>query len=681
MGPILQNNRRVIAEAMGLAIIAMGLACAFEVRFEVQMAPLYWDMLARALPWAMGVKLLVFRGFGLRHLGWRHIGFEDLVRIAAAQATGSLLSFLVLRSVIGTLLPRSVYVLDFLLCLLLEVATRSVVRMLANGGRLDGSRSASGSSGRSHEIRRTLIYGAGVAGVRVLAELRANPNLGYQVEGFIDDNAAKRSMRIHGLRVLGARGDLADIARRRKIDQVVIALSTATGAELTAILEECHAAQLTVKRIPAFSEQLEDKVLVDQIREVRLEDLLGRPPAHLDDETVRERIAGQVVLVTGAGGSIGSELCRQIARYRPAALVGLDHAETALYEIEQELASTFPELRFHPEVASIQSLRRLNEVFALYRPSAVYHAAAYKHVPMMEAHLFEAVANNVFGTRNVARAAASWGVADLVLISSDKAVRPTNVMGATKRVAELVCLGEAARGARPRKRTAAGVPYSRRDRPPETHRIRPTNTVAVRFGNVLGSNGSVIPRFRQQIAHGGPITVTHPEMRRYFMTIPEAAQLVLQAGAMGSGGEIFVLDMGEPVRILDLARKMVLLSGLRPDADIPIVFTGLRPGEKMFEELSAYEENTAPTPHHQIRVFNGPKLGAANLAHSLLHLRTTLRARDTGGTVMCLKELVPDYNPSGVLLSRALLPPLRSVRARRAKAERAQKARALGARA
>jgi FlaA1/EpsC-like NDP-sugar epimerase len=327
-------------------------------------------------------------------------------------------------------------------------------------------------------------------------------------------------------------------------------------------------------------------------------------------------------------------LCRQIARFGPAALVGLDHAETALYEIENELRAAFPSLAFYPEIGSIQHRARLEELFAKYNPRSVYHAAAYKHVPMMEAHILEAIQNNIFGTRNVARAASAWGVRELVIVSTDKAVRPTNVMGATKRVAELVSLAEA--------------------RKPARFGQSPTRIVAVRFGNVLGSNGSVIPRFRQQIAQGGPVTVTHPEMRRFFMTIPEAAQLVLEAGAMGAGGEIFVLDMGEPVRVLDLARKLILLSGLRPETDIPISFSGLRPGEKMCEELSAYEENTVPTPHRQIRVFTGPPPDRAALDRALEQLRAAVRARDTAGALMTLKDLVPDYNPSTGILRRAL---------------------------
>jgi FlaA1/EpsC-like NDP-sugar epimerase len=434
-------------------------------------------------------------------------------------------------------------------------------------------------------------------------------------------------MQIHGVRVLGGRAELAAVVRKHRIEQILIALPQATGEQLTTILEACHAAGVEARRIPTLAERIETKVLVEQVRKVRLEDLLGRAPVHLEESRLRACLEGKVVMVTGAGGSIGAELCRQIARFAPGALVGFDQAETPLFYIEQELESHFPEVTFYPEVGSIQSRRRLEEVFRRRRPHLVFHAAAYKHVPMMEAHLFEAVENNVFGTANVARCAAAFGAEELVLVSSDKAVRPTNVMGATKRLAELVCL--------------AGNGGA-------------TCFVAVRFGNVLGSNGSVIPRFEQQIAAGGPVTVTHPEMRRYFMTIPEAAQLVLQAAAMGSGGEIFVLDMGLPVKIVELARKMILLSGLRPDRDVHIVFSGVRPGEKLCEEIHSSDEDTAPTAHAQIRVFVGPPVAAGEVRRTLRELRHVTGRRDVAGLVMTLKEAVDGYNPSSLVLRQAL---------------------------
>ena len=620
------RRRRLIAEVLGASIVCAALSSSFLLRFEFSVPALYLPMLAAAIPGALVVKLATFRLFGLRDLAWRHIGFDDLLRIAAANALASFLLAGLLLLAFGPAFPRSLYLLDCVLCVTLEVATRAAIRVLFDARILATPR---------QDGRRVLIFGAGKAGVMLLNELRTQPDLGYQVAGFLDDDPAKRNMRVHGVRIFGGRADIRRVVAKREAHEILIALPMAGGNDISEILEQCRAAQVSAKRVPALTEIMDHQVLVDQIREVRIEDLLGRAPARLDEAEVRRRLTGQVVLVTGAGGSIGAELCRQIARYSPTALIGLDHAETALYEIEQELRQSFPGLVFYPEVGSIQNRTRLEEVFALHQPRSVFHAAAYKHVPMMEAHLFEAIKNNVFGTRNVARIAAANGVRDFVVISTDKAVRPTNIMGVTKRIAELTCLLEASR------RSFRGGALS-------------TKTVAVRFGNVLGSNGSVIPRFRKQLAQGGPITITHPEMRRFFMTIPEAAQLVLQAGAMGAGGEIFVLEMGEPVRILDLARKMILLSGLRPETDIPIVFTGTRPGEKLYEELSAYEENTVPTPHRQIRVFTGSAPERAAFERAMERLHDAVRSRDTARVVLILKELVPDYNPSSTVLDKAL---------------------------
>jgi FlaA1/EpsC-like NDP-sugar epimerase len=617
MTQLLLKNRRGFVDALQAVAAALALAASFSLRFEFSLGPRYIRMLLESLPLLLAAKLTVFRVFGLRDLAWRYLGFQDLLRIAGANLAASAAATVALRLAIGSLFPRSIHIIDLLVTTALLVTAHAAAKMFFDSRR----------GGNRAPPRRIAIFGAGRAGVILLGEIQSNPQNGYEAIGFFDDDPLKRGLRIHGVKVLGGLADLAALARKRRIEMVLIAIPAATGHQIAAILEKCQRASVAAKRIPALAELMGNRVLVDQIRDVRIEDLLGRPPVQLAVGRIHSRLKDRVVLVTGAGGSIGSELCRQIARFEPAALVGLDHAETALYEIDRELRARFPGVAFHPEVGSIQNPRRLEEIFREHGPQSVYHAAAYKHVPLMETHLFEAVENNVFGTRNVARAAAAFGAEDFVLISSDKAVRPANVMGATKRLAEMVSQAQGQSSGNGR-------------------------FISVRFGNVLGSSGSVIPLFKQQIAAGGPLTVTHPEMRRFFMTIPEAAQLVLEAAAMGRGGEIFVLEMGAPVRIADLARHMIQLSGLKPE-DIRIEFSGIRPGEKLYEELSAHEEATVPTSHSQIRVFSGRNVCVEALARGLEALRVEVEEGDPAAVVDRLKELVPDYNPSGFLQRRA----------------------------
>jgi FlaA1/EpsC-like NDP-sugar epimerase len=475
--------------------------------------------------------------------------------------------------------------------------------------------------------KRTLIYGAGDAGVTLLREIHQNPALAYQIVGFIDDDPAKVGSYIQRVKIFGNGAAMPSIVTSQAIEIVLIAVPSATGPQMRDILNRCYEANISYKTIPGLAEVIDGNGLATQIRNVAVEDLLCRNPVRLEEDQIRGTLEGKVVLVTGAAGSIGSELCRQIARFHPAGIVGFEIAESPLFEIDREMRQTFPQTPFYSEIGNIQNRTRLDEVFRKYSPSVVYHAAAYKHVPLMETHIFEATENNVFGTYNVAMAAEEYGVEAFVMISSDKAVRPTNVMGATKRVAELLLL--ALQNGR-------------------------TKYVAVRFGNVLGSNGSVIPIFKKQIASGGPVTVTHPEMRRFFMTIPEACQLVLQASTIGQGGQICVLDMGEPVRIVDLARNLILLSGLKPDEDIKIEFTGVRPGEKLYEELNTVFEDTAPTAHEKISIFIGNGMPEGDLLSWLDTLREICASRDAGRLVVALKEIVLDYSPSAHLLKRVI---------------------------
>jgi len=446
------------------------------------------------------------------------------------------------------------------------------------------------------------------------------------VIGFIDDDPRKRGLILQGITVLGTGTELSQIAKNQQADLILIAVPSASGGQMRRIFESCTVAGVPYKTIPGLAEMMEEGGLAGQIRDVAVEDLLGRTPANLEHERISSTLRDQVVLVTGAAGSIGSEICRQIARFGPKLIIGYDIAESPMFYLEQELRRLHPGLAFRPELGSIQNTQRLRETFTAFSPTVVYHAAAYKHVPLMESHAFEAIENNVFGTLNVVQAARHFGVREFVMISSDKAVRPANVMGATKRMAELVV----------------------RSLQPEDGRY-----VSVRFGNVLGSNGSVVPIFKDQIARGGPVTVTHPEMSRYFMTIPEACQLVLQASTMGRGGEIFVLDMGEPVKIVDLARNLILLSGLRPDVDIRIEFTGTRPGEKLAEELSVLEEGLLTTHHEKIRVFSGLAPDWDTLAKSLNTLRSACSARTLMDLICGMREIVPEYRPSEELSARA----------------------------
>jgi FlaA1/EpsC-like NDP-sugar epimerase len=471
-----------------------------------------------------------------------------------------------------------------------------------------------------------LIYGAGAAGVILLRETQSNPAFSNVICAFIDDDPAKRGLTVYGTPVAGSGVDLPAVVKKLDIDEVLIAIPSAARRDMSRIIERCHAAGVAFRTMPAMSEIIAGRGMTKQIRDVDVDDVLGRSAIELDRAGIDRKLRGRVALVTGAAGSIGSELCRQIAACEPRAIVLLDFAETPLFHIERELRQAHPKLHLHAEIANIQNLQRLHEIFALYRPAIVYHAAAYKHVPMMETNVFEAIENNVIGTYNVALAAAEYGAGDFVLISSDKAVRPTNVMGVTKRAAELIVSSLQNGGPR---------------------------YVSVRFGNVLGSSGSVVPIFKRQIAAGGPVTVTHPEMRRYFMTIPEAVQLVLQASTMGQGGEIFVLDMGSPVKILDLARQLIVLSGLKPDEDIRIEFSGVRPGEKLYEELRFLDEEVLATTHNKIKVFAGHSPAANRMADHLARLRGACERRDSKALMFELKEIEPDYNPSKEILTRA----------------------------
>jgi FlaA1/EpsC-like NDP-sugar epimerase len=593
-------------------VIAAGLS-AFLLRFEFDIPAYYLRYLPLALGCWLVVKLTVFHFYDLDRSSYRFFSADDALRLARANAVGSVLSTVLLYLIVGSSFPRAILILDLLLCSLITGAG-----FLA--GRLTLQSVSRSHGGPGREI---LIYGAGQAGVSLLAELRGNRKLGYRVCGFIDDDPALAGIYVQGIKVLGRGSDLKAVCARTGATEVLIAAPSASGGKMLRILQHCQHAQVRYRTVAALGEIIEGKAIASQIREVDVQDLLCRTPVHLDHFLIRERMEGKVVMITGAAGSIGSELCRQIARFQPAALIAFEIAETPLFHLDREMRAQFPEVPFFAEIGSIQNPRRLASVLETHRPDVIYHAAAYKHVPLMEASLLDAIENNVFGTYNVLTAAEDCGVDEFVFISSDKAVRPSSIMGATKRLCELLVLSQ-----------------------PSAN----TRRMAVRFGNVLGSNGSVIPLFKQQIATGGPVTITHPDMRRYFMTIPEATQLVLQASAMGDGGEIFVLDMGEQVRIVDLAQKLIQLSGLAPDVDIKIVYTGTRPGEKLYEELCFDDEVHLSTTHPKIKRFAGNGLTASSMLSQIRKLMKLCQAGDEAGAMRLLLELVPEYRPAKRIL-------------------------------
>lgn len=597
-------------------VFALSGMLAFELRFEFSIEPRYHLHFVVAILIWISAKLLTFGIGRFDRDEWSQVSASDVLRIVGANMAASGASTVVLLTIF-TGFPRSLFLLDFLICLQATIALRVFTRI---------ARELTARSIGRGVRKRILIYGAGSGGVMLLRELRMNSASTHEVCGFIDDDCRKRGMLVGRLPVLGPGQELAEQARRKAIAEVLIAIPSARGPQMAHILQHCHAAGVPCKTMPGLAEFVVGVRADAQIRDVAVEDLLGRNPVQLDEKNIRRKLEGRTILVTGAGGSIGSELCLQLARFRPQTVVGLDMAESALFNIQQEMMRLFPEINFRPEIGTIINKQRIYEVFRNYTPSTVYHAAAYKHVPLMEEHPFEAVENNILGTWQIAIMAEEFQVDNFVMISSDKAVRPTSIMGATKRTAELLIYAI----------QNAGTKY-----------------MSVRFGNVLGSNGSVIPIFKKQIAVGGPVIITHPEMQRYFMTIPEAAQLVLQASTMGNGGEIFELEMGKPVKIIDLATNLILMSGLQPNTDVKIRFSRPRPGEKLYEELSSRDECTIPTYHEKIRILKNSE-PPNNFFKDLEELKASCESRNIFNLIIKLKGIIPEYNPGAHLLQTML---------------------------
>ena len=581
---------------------------AYLLRFNFEIPAEFHQEILRTLLWIVPLQAIVFVGLGLYRGIWRYASIPDLRRILIAVLVAVLLVPLfhnLLR--VEAVVPRSILVIDALFLLVIMGGDRLLYRLWKEK-QLYGDFQLRGEP--------VLVIGAGSAGVGLVKDLLRSDD--WHPVGFLDDDLTKQGKTLSGIKVLGPVDELAAWVHKLQVCQIIVAMPSASHQQRKHVIDLASQVGIKALTVPAFDDLLSGRVAVSQLREIEMDDLLGRDPVQLDDAGLHQQLTGKVVLVTGAGGSIGSELCRQLARFAPGKLVLFESSEFALYNIEQELQRKFPYLDILYLAGDVRDPLRVDQVFAQCRPDVVFHAAAYKHVPLMEKHnAWQAVRNNVLGTWMVGEAARRSGVDKFVLISTDKAVNPTNVMGATKRLAEIVCQG--------------------------LGRNEKTRFVTVRFGNVLGSNGSVIPKFKEQIAKGGPITVTHPEITRFFMSIPEAAQLVMQAGYMGKGGEIFVLDMGEPVKIVNLAKDMIRLSGLTEE-DIRIEFTGLRPGEKLYEELLADSEQTLETPHPKLRIAQARSIDQAELA--ALHDWISSQAMASDDEVRAqLQRWVPEYVP------------------------------------
>ncbi len=601
-------SRKILLVFIDFFLVNLSVYTALLLRFEGTIPGQYINIYLQATMLITLCKLVIYYFFGMYTSLWINASVDDLIRILLAITSGTVFEYLVSLAA-EMMLPRSVYIISWALTLLLVGGSRLSSRML----RYIKNIYKMNRNGR----KRVMIIGAGDAGSMVLKELKTRGAGHYNPVAVIDDDKRKHHASIHGVPIKGGRDKIIETVKKLKIDEIIIAMPSVPRETVSEILEICKQTPCKLKTLPGVYELIDGMVTMEQLREVSIEDLLGREPVRLNTDEIAGYLTGETILVTGGGGSIGSELCRQIAHYNPRKLLIFDIYENNAYDLQNELHRKYgSRLDMEVLIGSIRDRSRLEEIFEKYRPGVVFHAAAHKHVPLMEANPAEAVKNNIFGTYYVAECAHRYNVKRFVLISTDKAVNPTNIMGATKRVAEMVIQA--------------------------MDKISKTEFVAVRFGNVLGSNGSVIPLFKKQIEEGGPVTVTHPEITRFFMTIPEAVSLVIQAGAMARGGEIFVLDMGKPIKIVDLARDLIRLSGLVPDVDIKIEFSGLRPGEKLYEEIMTEEEGLQATKNKKIFISRPFEIDYHDIMKKLSALEKCLGNRE--GLICKLAEVVPTYN-------------------------------------
>jgi len=608
----LRFPKRLLALGSDILCTILSLVLAYFLRFNFSVPEEYFPQIFISVPLLVFFRASSFFLFGLYSGVSRYAGIDDLLRIIKSVTFGTLLFISSIAFVYHFKgFPRSVFLIDWFVILVFLGGSRFLYRI---------AKEIYITPKYAEERRKVLIIGAGDVGEMILRSIKRERNMPYEVVAFLDDDPDKIGQRIRGVEVLDRISSLSSVVNRKVVKEVIIAIQNISGKRIREITEQCQTIGVSCKTVPSVGGILRGSISISHVRPVKVEDLLKREPAQLDLQMIEKFISDKRIMVTGAGGSIGSELCRQIMGFEPRKLILFERGENDLYEIEVDLREQFRNSKvLVPVIGDILDAYKVDHVLQEHAPEVIFHAAAYKHVPIMEVHPLDAIKNNILGTWNVASKSCTRGVQRFVLISTDKAVKPASIMGATKRVAEMICQGFNQEGS--------------------------TRFAAVRFGNVLESNGSVIPYFRRQIAHGGPVTVTHPEVTRYFMTIPEAAQLVLQAGAMGKGGEIYLLDMGDPIKILDLATDLISLSGLVLGEDIDIKLIGLRPGEKLHEELIAEKEILKSTPHAKISEVNSSSVKWSALKVDIENFFTKVNGNDRQAIIKMLREIIPEYHP------------------------------------